>query len=80
MEKEISLDEYKKAYREIRRGEERRGFFVHLAVYVLVNAMLNNHQSPVFSKDNLVFLPTHRLGNRYINTLLVWGSLVRENT
>ncbi len=35
----ISLDEYKRAYREIRK-EEKIGFLVHLVVYVLVNAML----------------------------------------
>lgn len=37
---EILLEEYKKAYREIRVEEEKRGFSVHLVVYVLVNAML----------------------------------------
>jgi len=40
MAKEISLEEYKKAYREIVTEEEKRGFSVHLIVYVLVNAML----------------------------------------
>lgn len=37
---EISLEEYKKAYREMRAEDEKRGFSVHLVVYVLVNAML----------------------------------------
>lgn len=37
---EISLEEYKKAYREIVCEEEKRGFLVHLIIYVLVNAML----------------------------------------
>ena len=36
----ISLEEYKRAYREIRREEERRGFLIHLTVYIFVNAML----------------------------------------
>jgi hypothetical protein len=40
MSEEISLDEYKKAYREVRAEDEKRGFSVHLVVYVLVNAML----------------------------------------
>jgi len=40
MPQEISLEEYKKAYREIRKEEEKRNFLVHLMVYVLVNAML----------------------------------------
>jgi len=38
--KEISLEEYKEAYREIRKEEEKRGFLVHLVVYALVNTML----------------------------------------
>ena len=40
MTEEISLEEYKKAYREIVVEEGKRGFSVHLVVYVLVNAML----------------------------------------
>ncbi len=40
MSEEISLEEYKKAYREMRAEDEKRGFSVHLVVYVLVNAML----------------------------------------
>ncbi|WP_202319021.1 2TM domain-containing protein [Archaeoglobus neptunius] len=40
MAEEITLEDYKKAYREIRKEEEKRGFLVHLAVYLLVNAML----------------------------------------
>ena len=40
MAKEFSLDEYKKAYREIRKEELKRGFFVHLVVYIIVNVML----------------------------------------
>lgn len=40
MVKEISLEEYKKAYREIRKEEEKTAFLVHLVVYILVNIML----------------------------------------
>jgi len=40
MAEEISLEEYKKAYREIVSEDEKKGFSVHLVVYVLVNAML----------------------------------------
>ncbi|MCK4476588.1 MAG: 2TM domain-containing protein [Methanophagales archaeon] len=40
MGEEISLEEYKKAYREIVAEDEKRGFLTHLVVYVLVNAML----------------------------------------
>jgi hypothetical protein len=40
MEEEISLDEYKKAYREIEIVEGKKSFSVHLVLYVLINAML----------------------------------------
>ena len=40
MAEEVSLEEYKKAYRKIVSEEEKRDFLVHLVVYVLVNAML----------------------------------------
>jgi len=40
MAEEIPLEDYKKAYRDIVSEEEKRGFFVHLVVYVLVNVML----------------------------------------
>ena len=40
MTQEISLEEYKRAYREMRKEEEKRGFLVHLIVYILVNGML----------------------------------------
>ncbi len=40
MAEEISLEDYKNAYREIKTEVEKRGFLVHLVVYVLVNAML----------------------------------------
>ena len=37
---EISLLDYQKTYREMRKEEEKRGFFIHLVIYVLVNAGL----------------------------------------
>ena len=40
MAEEISLEEYKKAYREITAEKEKRGFLTHLVVYILVNLML----------------------------------------
>lgn len=40
MTQEISLEEYRKAYREVVKEEEKRGFIAHEVVYVLVNAML----------------------------------------
>ena len=40
MAEEVSLEEYKKAYREVVSEEEKRVFLIHLVVYVLVNAML----------------------------------------
>lgn len=40
MAEEISLEDYKNAYREIKAEAEKRGFLVHLVVYVLVNTML----------------------------------------
>jgi hypothetical protein len=40
MAEEITLEEYKKAYREIKAEEEKGGFLIHLVVYVLINAML----------------------------------------
>ncbi len=40
MAEEISLEEYKKAYREMMAENEKRDFLIHLVVYVLVNAML----------------------------------------
>ncbi len=37
---DISLEEYKEAYRELKKEEERRGFLTHFAIYVVVNTML----------------------------------------
>lgn len=40
MKEKIPLEEYKKAYREIVKEEERRMFFIHLVVYIAINIML----------------------------------------
>lgn len=40
MSEEITLEEYKTAYREMRTADEKKGFLIHLVVYVLINAML----------------------------------------
>ncbi len=37
MPNEISLEDYKKAYREMKIEEKKRGFIIHLIVYVLIN-------------------------------------------
>jgi len=37
---EISLEEYKLAYREVKKEEARRGFVIHLVAYTLVNSLL----------------------------------------
>ncbi|GAB6075205.1 2TM domain-containing protein [Desulfurobacterium crinifex] len=34
------LEEYKKAYREVRKEKERKAFIIHLIVYVVVNSIL----------------------------------------
>jgi len=49
---EISLEDYKKAYREIKKEEAKRGFTVHLVIYIVVNVLLmiiNLLYSPKFS-------------------------------
>lgn len=38
--KNISLEDYKKAYREIKKEEALRGFQVHFVVYIIINLML----------------------------------------
>ena len=40
MTEQMSLQEYKLAYKQQRLEEERRGFYIHLIVYVAVNALL----------------------------------------
>lgn len=62
MVEEIALEEYKKAYREIVSEEEKRGFSVHLVVYVLVNAML--------IAGNLIYSPE---AIWFFYPLLGWG-------
>ena len=39
MYEEISLEAYKRAYREMIKEEEKRSFKIHLVVYVLINIM-----------------------------------------
>ena len=62
MTQEISLEEYKKAYREIVKEEEKRWFLAHLIVYGLVNAM--------FIAINLIYSP-ERIWFFY--PLIGWG-------
>lgn len=40
MSEEVTLEEYKNAYREVEMEDARRGFLVHLVAYIIVNAML----------------------------------------
>jgi hypothetical protein len=40
MPEEITLEDYKRAYREMEKEEARRGFVTHLVIYILVNVML----------------------------------------
>ncbi len=62
MVEEISLEEYKKAYREIVAEVEKRGFIIHLAVYLLVN--------PVMIVIDLVYFPEV---NWFFYPLIFWG-------
>ncbi|MEM4714371.1 MAG: 2TM domain-containing protein [Candidatus Nanoarchaeia archaeon] len=59
---ELSLEEYKKAYREIIAEEEKRDFLTHLSVYVLVNTLL--------IVSNLIFSPKVIW---YFYPLIGWG-------
>lgn len=36
----MTLEEYKKAYREMIVAEGKTGFYVHLSVYAIINALL----------------------------------------
>jgi len=36
----ITLEAYKKAFREVKKEEEKRGFLVHLTIYIIVNTAL----------------------------------------
>lgn len=40
MTKEISLDEYKRAYRKMLMESERKAFKIHLTAYLLTNGVL----------------------------------------
>jgi len=62
MSEDITLEDYKRAYREIELEESRRGFSVHLVAYVLVNAML--------IAVNLLYSPAHFW---FIYPLIGWG-------
>ncbi|HID92675.1 MAG TPA: 2TM domain-containing protein [bacterium (Candidatus Stahlbacteria)] len=59
---EISVEEYKKAYREVRKEREKRGFIIHLAVYIIVNIGLIT--------CNLVYVP-ERIW--FFWPLIFWG-------
>ena len=37
---DVSLEDYKSAYRSVRKAEEKRGFLLHLVAYVVVNVGL----------------------------------------
>jgi 2TM domain len=50
MSEQITLEEYKKAYREIVFAEQRAGFYIHLVVYLIINALLIS--------INLYFVPS----------------------
>lgn len=62
MGEEVLLEEYKKAYREIVAEEEKRGFIIHLAVYLLFNPVLIVIDLVYFQEVNWFFYP-----------LIFWG-------
>ena len=62
MAEEVSLEEYKKAYRGVRKEKEKRGFIIHLTVYVIVNIGLIVY--------NLVYVPEHIW---FFWPLIFWG-------
>ena len=53
----ISLEEYKKAYRKIRREEEMKNFFIHLVIYIFVNSLLISVNLMYFPKILWFFYP-----------------------
>ena len=59
---EITLEDYKCAYREVKKEIERSGFIVHLSVYIIVNIML--------AIVNLIYSP-HKIW--FIYPLFGWG-------
>jgi len=62
MVKEISLEEYKKAYREIRKERERKDFIIHLVVYFFANTIM--------AVCNLLYTPHHLW---FFWPLIFWG-------
>ncbi len=58
----ITLQDYERAEVEIRTTEERRGFYIHAAVFVLVNILL--------IVINLMFVPTFLW---FFFPLIGWG-------
>ena len=60
--KKISLENYKKAYREIIKEDKKKGFIIHFIVYIIVNSML--------IINNLIFSPQKIW---FIYPLLGWG-------
>jgi hypothetical protein len=49
MAQQMTLDQYRNTYKDMRRREEKRGFRIHLIVYLCV--------VPVLAVVNLVFVP-----------------------
>lgn len=49
MEQQMTLNQYRNAYRDMRQRDEKRGFRIHLLVYLCV--------IPVLAVVNLVFVP-----------------------
>jgi fatty acid desaturase len=62
MSKEITLEDYKRAYREMEKEEARRGFIAHLVIYILVNIML--------IAINLIYVPGELW---FFYPLIGWG-------
>ncbi len=51
MSEGITLEEYKKAYFEVYKEQRKKGFFLHLSIYILVNttsAIINFVFTPTF--------------------------------
>ena len=62
MANDISLEEYKKAHRDVRKEKEKRGFIIHLVVYFVVNVGL--------IACNLVYTPQYIW---FFWPLIFWG-------
>lgn len=39
-DQQVTLEQYKRAYRDIILSEQRTGFYIHATVYTIVNALL----------------------------------------